>query len=347
MSKYSKKKKAPKPAQDFIEFVLADETVSSAEFVSTPAVAPSVEIAPASVTLAPDSKLEDMPPVFRELALPKLPELGHQNRARLLMQSPNRLFFYWSVGSNPFQKLNRALGAETAGYTLVLKLVDLKRGVERIHAVDADGSWWFEVESDSEYRAEIGFYAPSRPYVRALFSNTVQTPRNSPSPRVDTEADWSISADRFARVLEVAGFTEDAFDVALAGDDPVSAGSATHAAFAEVIDDPDFSFEGVPADEIRHALLLLASGSALEALRFRVSPSIFSVLQERAASLSSEKAFAALKERFDIEADEIVEEEFGSAVFGASSVNFPRRLKTRRTLPKLNPLSSATSSRRA
>ena len=336
MSKDSKKKKASVKDSDFIEFVLEDELASSAEFV----IPPATDNGPLSLTLEPDSKLEDMPPAFRELALPKLPELGHQNRARLLMQSPNRLFFYWSLGSNPFQKLNQALGAETAGYTLVLKLVDLKRDLERIHAADADGSWWFDVEADGEYRAEIGFYAPNRPYVRAVFSNTIQTPRNSPSPRADTEADWSISADRFARVLEVAGFTEDAFDVALAGDDPASAQSATHAAFADLIDTPDFDFDGLSADEVRHAMLLLASGLALDGLRFKVSPSVFSALQERSDSLSSEKALAALKKRFDIEGDEIVEEEFGSAVFGASLVNFPRRLKTRRTLPKLNPITS-------
>ena len=69
----------------------------------------------------------------RELALPRLPELSKQNRARLQMQTPNRLFFYWSLGINPFQKLNRALGSQTASYTLVLKLVDLRRDRDVLH----------------------------------------------------------------------------------------------------------------------------------------------------------------------------------------------------------------------
>ena len=223
---------------------------------------------------------------------------------------------------------------------MVLKLVDLKRNLEEIYPIDSEGSWWFDVEADGEYRAEIGFYAPNRPYVRALFSNTVSTPRKSPSPRVDTESDWSISADCFARVLEVAGFTEDAFDVALAGDDIDSAEAATHAAFTQLVDEPEFDFEGIAASEIRHVRLLLASGVTLEALRWKISPSLFAILQERSASLSAEKAFAVLKDQFDIEADEIVEEEFGAGVFGISSINFPRRIKTRRTLPKLQPTSS-------
>ncbi|HUR97752.1 MAG TPA: DUF4912 domain-containing protein [Pyrinomonadaceae bacterium] len=345
MSKGLEKNNKSLAEPEFIEFIPADGMPSSGN------VGGSVETKPPkdrlAETSAPATALEDMSPVFRTLALPELPELAHENRARLQMQTPNRLFFYWSIGSNPFQKLNRALGTRTANYSLVLKLIDLRRDTEQIQPIDAEGSWWFDVEADGEYRAEIGFYAPNRPYVRALFSNTVATPRKSPSSRVDTEADWSVTADSFARVLEVAGFTEDAFDVALAGDDPDHAEGATHAAFEQLVGEPTIDFAGIAADEIRNVMLLLASGVTLENLRWKISPSLFAILQERAESLSSEKALQALKEQFDIEADEIVEEELGSAVFGSSSVNFPRRLKTRRTLPKFQPVSSLRTSSRA
>lgn len=335
MSKDSKKKEKLVPEPKFIEFIPVDELTSSGGVLkevehSTPARAQ---------TLTSSTTLEEMPPTFRELAQPKLPELRHENRARLQMQSPNRLFFYWSVGTNPFQKLNKALGAKTASYSLVLKLVDLRRETEQIHPIDAEGTWWFDVEADGEYQAEIGFYAPNRPYVRALFSNTVSTPRKSPSPRVDTEADWSITSEKFAQVLEVAGFTEDAFDVVLAGDDSDRAENATHSALSDLTGSVE-TITDVAGDEIRYALLLLASGVSLEGLRWKISPALFALLEKHSASLSSEKAFGALKEHFDIEADEITEEEFGPAVFGASSINFPRRLKTRRTLPKLQPVSS-------
>ena len=328
---------------DYIEFVLMEDVVSSGTTLESSHEAQPLE--PAAM-LSSSTTLEEMPPVFRELALPKLPELRRENRARLQMQSPNRLFFYWSVGSNPFQKLNKALGTETANYTLVLKLIDLKGDAERIYPADDTGTWWFDVEADGEYRAELGFYATNRPYVRVLFSNTVNTPRKSPSPRVDSEADWAIPADRFARILEAAGFTEDAFEVTLSGDDVESADAATHAAFADLLDLEDPVGE-VATDEMRHALLLLASGLGIEALRWRISPALFAILQERAGQLSSQKAVTVLKERFDIEADEITEEELGPAVFGASSVNFPKRLKTRRLPAKLNPISSSTSSRPA
>jgi Uncharacterized protein conserved in bacteria len=138
----------------------------------------------------PEPVLEDrLSPVFKELAAPKLPELSKENRARLQMQSPNRLFFYWSMRSNPFQVLNKAFGGQTGSYTLVTKLLDLGRGTEEIHPVETEGSWWFSVDAGSDYRAEIGFYAPNRPYFRVMFSNTVTTPRKSPSPRAATSAD--------------------------------------------------------------------------------------------------------------------------------------------------------------
>ena len=319
---------------EFIEFDLNSSRASSSDVVA---------VVEPPVVLKAATQLDEMPPVFRELAEPKLPQLTHETRGRLLMQTPNRLFFYWSIGSHPFQKLSRALGAHVESYTLVVRLLDLKREAEQIYRVEAEGSWWFDVESDTEYRAEIGFYAPNRPFVRVLYSNTILTPRKSPSTRVDTEADWNISADRFARVLEVAGFTQDAFEVAIAGDDVDFADAATHAALSDLIDEPDFDAAGVPYDEIRLAMLLLASGLSLEELRWRISASLFALLQRYAASLSSEKALDVLQKRFDIQASEITEEELGPAVYGASSIHFPRRLRTKRTLPKLELLDSVSS----
>ena len=339
-----KKLKADKTKEDFIEFVLNDEAVSSAEPINT-ADEPAVPQFPG--TLEPSTTLDEMPPVFRELALPKLPDLGHTARARLLMQTPNRLFFYWSLGSNPFQRLNRALGTHTASYTLVLRLLDLKRDSEQVQPVEAEGSWWFHVEADGEYRAEIGFYAPNLPFVRAVYSNTVQTPRKNPSPRVATDADWNISSDRFAKVLEVAGFAEDAFDVAIAGDDAESADVTTRDAFAELLDQKSVDTTGISPDELRHAMLLLAAGYSLEALRWKISPALFELLQKYAAQLSAERASAILRERYDVETEEITEEEeVGAAVFGLSSVHFPRRLRTRLKSPKLRPIGSPTGSGR-
>lgn len=294
---------------------------------------------------------EEVDPIFAELAAPKLPELQKENRARLQMQSPNRLYFYWSIKNNPFQTLQKVFAGSTGSYQLVAKFVNLKTEREEIHAVDAEGNYWFNTEAAASYRAEIGFYAPNRPYIRVIFSNTIETPRKSPSPRIATDADWAVSANTFAQVLDISGFKQDAFEVALAGDDFEVAEKATGNAFYHLIGKQNFDFN---SEEVRFALLALASGVSLEDLRGQISGALFAFLTANAEKLGAENALAALKEHFDIFDEEIFdeEEEIGSAVFGASLVNFPKSLKKRTVpktlspkdapqyLPKLSPLSS-------
>ncbi|HMQ03035.1 MAG TPA: DUF4912 domain-containing protein [Pyrinomonadaceae bacterium] len=264
---------------------------------------------------------------FLELAIPKLPSLSKANHARLLMQSPNRLYFYWTLAKNPFHTLNRALGQAT-NYSLVLKLVDLRTEAEEIHPVDAEGTWWFDVDADGEYRAEIGFYAVNRPYVRVLYSNTVATPRKSPSRRSAETAEWSVPAAKFARVLDAAGFQKDAFDIALAGDDAGAADLATRSAFAQFTGKRFDEFSSVSADEIRYAMFALASGLELDQLRALIGKRLFDIIAGL-ADAGSGRALAALDEQFEFSASEftVEEEESSAAVFGASLVNFPRRVK--------------------
>src|SRR5215207_4558094 len=181
----------------------------------------------ATEAAAEEAAEEEVDPIFAELAAPKLPELSRENRAWLQMQSPNRIYFYWAIKNNPFQTLSKVFAGNTGSYQLVAKFVNLKNEQEEIRAVDAEGNYWFNAESDADYRAEIGFYAPNRPYIRVIFSNTIETPRKSPSPRAASDADWAISANAFAQVLDNSGFRQDAFEVALAGDDSAAAEKAT------------------------------------------------------------------------------------------------------------------------
>ena len=328
---------------DAIEFVPGENKVLSSGSMlsgSSPAVKNEKPVEPKSEVMAAGVEIERSA-AFKELAEPKLPRLERESRARLSMQTPNRLFFYWSTAANPFQTLGKALHGQTSNYSLVLKLADLKRRTEDIHPIEQEGSFWFEVEADGEYRAEIGFYSPSRPYVRIMYSNTVETPRKSPSPHTADEAEWRISSDRFARVLNVAGFKQDAFDVALAGDDAAAADGLTRRAFTGLIGSEDNAADDVLGDEIRYALLALAAGATLESLRFRVGARLFALLQANFGKLTAENALTTVREHFGIEADEVLEEETLSAVYGASSVHFPRTLK-RRFPNKFETISSHT-----
>lgn len=272
-------------------------------------------------------------PLFRELAEPKLPEIPPADRAKLLLQSPNRIHFYWSIKNNPYRTLTRAFG-DAGSYRLAAKLVNLSRETEELFAVEAEGDWWFNVEADQSYRAEIGFYAPNRPFIRIIFSNVLNTPRKNPSPRRALASDWSVSANEFARTLDASGFRQDAFDVAIAGDDREVSTNATRKAFASLTGEPPLDAPEFSAEEMRFALLALASGYALEDLRGHISQKLFIFLSRRKEKIHTEQALAALKENFDVFADEIwEEEETGAAVFGASLVNFPKRIR-KRSIPK-------------
>lgn len=290
------------------------------------------------VVIAPD---ETLTPAFKELREPRLPDLPRENRARLLMQTPNRLYFYWSLKNNPYQILHRVFGENIGSYTLVVKLVNETRGTDEIHQVDPSGNYWFSVEADSTYHAEIGFYAPNRPYFRALFSNPVATPRRSPSPRIATDADWTITTDDFAKVLDVSGFKQDAIEVVLAGDDREASNSATRSAFAEITGE-EVSFAGFSADELRFALLALASGVSIESLRWSISPTLFDLLTRYSNELSAKATLNALQSKFHIEGEEFdFYEEASPAVFGASLVAFPRRVTSVRKYPELNTIASS------
>jgi len=310
-------------------------TISSGELVRSAEETAEIaaRIAAALEEEAPAIAEEELSPAFKELREPKLPTLARENRARLQMQTPTRVYFYWSLKNNPWQILHRVFGDDRGSYTLVLKLINQTRDTEEIHPVDAEGNWWFSVDADSTYRAEIGFYAPNRPYFRALYSNTLTTPRKSPSPRVATDADWMVNAETFAQVLDASGFKQDAYEVAIAGDDPVASEHATRAEFADFFDG-DLSFEGFTAEELRYALLALASGVSIESLRWKISASLFELLQANLQRLSSESVTDALRAHFEIIDEEVFEEEELSAVYGSSLVHFPKRLLRRRGLRK-------------
>jgi len=302
-------------AGDGITFDIDEVSGSSGEAFSA---RPSVMEAPDK----PDSTdvETEMSPVFKLLARPILPELRHVTRARLMMQSPTRLYFYWSVGHQSFHALQRTIGGVAGDYRLVLRLMDLTNDVEELHPIEAEGSWWFAAAPDTEYRAEIGFYSASRPFVRILFSNTIATPRKRPSPHSASEARWAVTTHDFARVLDASGFEEDASAVVRSDLD-----GEIVSRFARYIG-ADEANVNVDPFELERGLSMLAAGAPVENLRFKIASDIFAVLTSNLAKLTPE----AIKREIGV----VEETEFEpfSAV-GGSLVNILRR--------RYRPLSSA------
>ena len=285
--------------------------------------------------VAPTRSAAEVSPAFKALAEVKLPQLKKENRARLLLQSPTRAYFYWSLRQNPWQQLRAVFGEASSSFTLVVKLTNLTTGGEDLYPAEPEGERWFDVQPDKKYEAEIGFYAPNRPYFRVLYSNAIETPRRTPSPHPASDARWSLSANKFAEVLDVSGFTRDAVDVAIAGDNVEAAAQATHLAFSSFVGGGDFS--GHSAEDLRYALLSLAAGITLADLRRRVGEPIYAALSASTEAISTERSRATLKEHFNIDEAEWTEEEFGAAVHGASLLHFPKTLTPRKMTSTFSP----------
>jgi hypothetical protein len=260
---------------------------------------------------------DDASAVFKLLSRPELPELEHDTRARLMMQSPTRLYFYWSVGDRSGQALKRVAGAESGDYRLVLRLVDADAGTEELHAIEAEGSWWFNVKPDTSYRAEIGFYSSSRPFIRILFSNTITTPRKAPSAHSASEARWAVTTREFAEVLDASGFEDSALE---AVSDPTN----IRERFAQQIGTTASAIAALDESEISRALQHLITGQPIEDLKYDLSAELFELLQANLSRLSpgSLDEFAA------------VEGLTTSTAAGGSLVNMPRR--RRRHLSSIN-----------
>ena len=329
-------KSSPK---DVLEFVAEDASpLATSDSYSSRFIRPDSANAyeadtwPAAEPTTTDDPAAEVSPAFRLLSEPALPELPRENRARLQMQSPNKLYFYWSLKDNPYKNLNGILGAQAANYTLVLKLVDVAAETESLQPADGEGSWWFDVDDGREYRAEVGLYAFNRPHVRILFSNTVETPRRGPSPRLAESAEWRVPSNRFSQVLDAAGFTRDAFDVALSGDDASVSDAAARSAFVKYLghDAAAGDQDRVRASDIRLGLLTFAAGGTLAALRGRIGPSLFEFLSGRSIAEDPARAASVLSEHYDIETTAYDEKTETTTVFGGSLLHFPRRVQTRR-----------------
>lgn len=320
----------------------AFDSLAEVEFVPVDDIAIDGDATQIDDSILNEEPAVELSPVFKALADVTLPDLKRENRAQLLMQSPTRLYFYWSIKKDPFTLLGKVFDGGT-NYSLVLKLTELISGREEIHLAEPVGNWWFAVEPNGRYQAEIGFYAVGRPYFRIVYSNVVETPRRSPSPRRASEAEWSVNADKFAEVLDVSGFKRDAYDVAIAGDDAVASDDVTAQAFRSFLGGSS-DLSGVASDEMRYAMLALAGGMPLEALESRISAHLFAILSANAEQATAGRASATLSDYFEIDEAEFVEEEFGSAVFGASRVNFPSSVRSKRLVPKYSPRYNPVSS---
>ena len=134
----------------------------------------------------------------------------------LLLQSPHRLYLYWTFAHDPHVTLREAFGQLAAHYRLAVRLINVESGEEFLQDASRERAQWFEVYPRHVYRAEVGFHAPGRPFVRLLSSNAVTTPRDRASHLSDAAEEFQLGANEFSRLLGGAGYER--YARGLAGD---------------------------------------------------------------------------------------------------------------------------------
>jgi hypothetical protein len=282
-----------------------------------------------------------------ELVTESLPELVPTNTAKLYIQSPNRVFLYWNLIGNPFKTLQKAFGNRADNYQLVTKLINLQTNAESFAPANPGGNWWYNVRSNTAYRVDLGFYAVNRPFIRLLSSNSVNTPRAAPSPRADTEADWSVSTKQFAQVLTVSGYSHDVLGIAFGtaeetvetSEDASTLVVANH--FAPVVPGE------LDLSELRWLLVSLAAGKPFAELQNSLSLATLSWLEHVLAAnpnaLEQENVRTVLESIFGSEFVEMFSDEnalewmrLAPVAIGASAIHFPEILFPKLRFPELH-----------
>lgn len=299
--------------------------VSSEQFVATPTPQPA-EAAVISDKLAALSTDEP------------LPEAYHVDRIRLLAQSPRKLHLYWEFARNPFETLRRAFGLQAARYTLVVRLVAIETDEVSLHEASRSRSQWFDARPGKSYRADVGFYAQGRAFIRLLSSSDARTPRAAVARAAATDEEFRVSPEEFARVLDEAGYASDALEVSLEAADLATGDAATWAIAARLDGGQRLlRINEAELPELLGLLAALALGLKPDELTGMLSSSLAEwltdVRREHGEALRSAYLLEILRATLGIQASLIEFDEFDEEgmrrvarfVVGASEVNMPRR----------------------
>lgn len=266
-----------------------------------------------------------------------LPEAYHVDRIRLLAQSPRKLHLYWEFARNPFEALRGAFGAQAARYTLVVRLISIETGEVSWHEAAPSRSQWFKVQPDVAYRAELGFFAQGRAFIRLFTSNVVRTPRAAVARAAALTEEFHVSPEEFARVLDEAGYASDALEVSLEAADLATRDAATLAIANSLGGALTSEMSERGLTELRSLLSALAFGMNADELSGMLSPSLAdwlgSVQREHSEALNAAYLLEILRTTLGIQTslaafDELDEEavrRVARFVVGASRVNMPRR----------------------
>jgi len=131
-----------------------------------------------------------------------IPEQYDFDMMRALCQNPFRLFVYWQLKDNPFDRLRKIFPLNGANdFHSVLKLVDETTNISVFFNAAFANEYWFSVFPDRRYRVELGVRSSRYGYIKLLTSQAVHTPRGGPSDQAAPDEHYHIESDEFLDVL--------------------------------------------------------------------------------------------------------------------------------------------------
>ena len=121
---------------------------------------------------------------------------------RTMVQDPFRLYVYWNLRGNPWERVERIFPAhEVSNFRLSLRLIDESSNITVFYDVPYTREYWFSVFPDRTYRVELGLRSENYGYIKLLSTQSVTTPRGGPSDQVASEPEYQIDADNYLQVL--------------------------------------------------------------------------------------------------------------------------------------------------
>ena len=176
-------------------------------FFDLSSLIPTVERNPFEPILAPDEApaepLEEEIPAepIADTGLP-IPSRYDFDMMRAMVQDPFRIFVYWQLKDDPFERARKIFPAESAnGFHTTLRLIDETSNISVFFDAAFAREYWFNVFPERTYRVEMGLSSPRYGYIKLLNSQPVTTPRAGPSDKEAEEAEYQITADDYLRVL--------------------------------------------------------------------------------------------------------------------------------------------------
>ena len=309
----------------------------------------SSELTPAGVAVAragtPPAAIESDSLVGLAHEDEPLPEVYTRDDLQLLVQSPYRLYAYWQHARDPQTTLQRAFGAAADGYHLVVRLLDAEDGLTHTDAASPARNYWFDVLPGRAYRAEVGFAAADKPFIRLLASDIARTPRAGVAPESEEAPEFHAGATELARVVNESGYAGDALALALEGADEDTRHESTLALAHTLAAVPLPQLGDDELAEMRALIVALVFAEPLAQVRARLSSPLArwldALLAEHGPQLDQARLLDILRELLGFEL-EIDEESYAAALrptsfaWSASAVHQPER-RVRVWLPSMTP----------